>query len=403
MRPFRKDVFLFYFAVMTNNDEKISLCALGRIFGFEPKIALELISRAGSASEIFRLGNKELDSLLGPYSRHRRKITRQAFDEAALSLEKLAEDGIRFTGWTEDGYPPLLRECPDAPAGLYIRSSGRDDDLWKGTAISIVGTRDISPYGREWCEKLVAALADANPGTCIISGLAIGTDICAHIGAVQYGLPTIAVMATGPDRIYPHRHTDFARKIAGTADCALVTDFPPGTAPLPVNFLRRNRIIAGLGRAAVIIESKIKGGAMMTARLAFSYDREVYALPGRADDIRSRGCNCLIKERIAEVLTSPEELAESLGFRKMEKAVSFSDPEIICAAYRGSMAEEDIGLMQKMVSAIRSERGISIGQVAETAGIDYGRAAAIAGILEADGFITTDLLRRCFLVQRRFR
>lgn len=388
---------------MTNNDEKISLCALGRIFGFEPKIALTLISHAGSASEIFRLGNKELDNLLGPYSRHRGKISRQAFDEAALSLEKLAGDGIRFTGWTEDGYPPLLKECPDAPAGLYIRSGCRDDELWKGTAISIAGTRDISPYGREWCEKIVSSMAGARPGICIISGLAIGTDICAHISAMQSGLPTIAVMATGPDRIYPHRHSDFAMKMAAATGCALVTDFPPGTAPLPVNFLRRNRIIAGLGRATVIIESKIKGGAMMTAKLAFSYDREVYALPGRADDIRSRGCNSLIRERVAEVLTSPEELAESLGLLTHEKAGHFSDREIISAAYGASMAAEDLRLMLRIISSIRSERGISIGQIAESGGIGYGKAAAMAGILEADGFITTDLLRRCFLVHRKFR
>lgn len=388
---------------MTDYDEKISLCALGRIFGFEPKTALDLISYTGSAAEVFRLGTEELDRLLGPHSRHRGKICRRAFDEAALSLERLDRDGVRFTGWTEDGYPPLLRECPDAPAGLYIRSKSSDAELWGSTAVSVVGTRDISPYGREWCEKTVSALAGAKPPVCIISGLALGTDICAHVNAVQSGMPTIAVMATGPERIYPYRHAEFARRLAGTSGCALVTDFPPDTAPLPVNFLRRNRIIAGLGRAAVIVESKIKGGAMMTARLAFSYDREVFALPGRADDLRSQGCNRLIRERVAEPLTSAEELAESLGIGTAGKAGPRSDMELLREAYADSMQEEDIGLMALMIAEIRSARGISIGCIAEISGIGYGRAASIAGILEADGFITTDLLKRCFLVYRKFR
>lgn len=388
---------------MTDYDEKISLCALGRIFGFEPKIALALISHTGSAAEVFRLGNKELDNLLGPHSKYRGKISGPAFDEAAISLERLAADGIRFTGWTEEGYPPLLKECPDAPAGLYIRSRCSDDELWKGMAVSIVGTRDISPYGREWCEKIVSELSGANQKICVISGLAIGTDICAHISALQSGLPTVAVMATGPDRVYPYRHTEFARKLAHTPGCALVTDFPPGTAPLPVNFLRRNRIIAGLSKASVIVESKIKGGAMMTARLSFSYDREVYALPGRADDLHSAGCNRLIRERTAEPLVSAEELAESLGLKTEEKTKPRSDLEILGAAYGKSLRKEEILLMARIVSAIRKERGISIGGTAEACGISYGRAAGIAGILEADGFITTDLLRRCFIVQRKFR
>lgn len=388
---------------MTNYDEKISLCALGRIFGFEPKTALALISHTGCAAEVFRLGTEELDRLLGPHSRHRGKICKRAFEEASLSLEKLDRDGVRFTGWTEDGYPPLLKECPDAPAGLYIRSKSGDGELWNNTGISVVGTRDISPYGREWCEKTVSALAGAEPPICIISGLAIGTDICAHINAMQSGMPTIAVMATGPDSVYPYRHSDFARRMAETRGCALVTDFPPGTAPLPVNFLRRNRIIAGLGRAAVIVESKIKGGAMMTARLAFSYDREVYALPGRADDLRSQGCNRLIREKVAEPLTSAEEFAESLGIAAAEKAGPRSDMEVLCTTYADSMGKEDIELMVHMIAAIRGERGVSIGRIAEVSGTGYGRAAAIAGILEADGFITTDLLRRCFLVPRKFR
>ena len=179
--------------------------------------------------------------------------------------------------------------------------------------VAVVGTRDISPYGREWCERIVHALARTSPKPLIVSGLAIGTDICAHKAALEASLPTIAVMATGTDTIYPYRHRQIAEKMSGTQGCALVTDYPPGTAPLPVNFLRRNRIIAGLSHATILVESKIKGGGMMTCRLAFSYDRDVYALPGRADDLRSQGCNHLIRARMAEPLTSEEDIIDSLG------------------------------------------------------------------------------------------
>ncbi len=389
---------------MGNYAEKISLCAMSKIFGFEPKIGLAMIARIGSAAEIFRLGTKDIDGMLGPHSKYRGAICSKALDDAEAMLESLSKSGARFTGWTEDGYPQLLKECPDAPIGLYAKSSTQDQELWSGRMpIAVVGTRDISPYGREWCERIVHALARTSAKPLIVSGLAIGTDICAHKAALEAGLPTIAVMATGTDTIYPYRHRQIAEKMSCTQGCALVTDYPPGTAPLPVNFLRRNRIIAGLSHATILVESKIKGGGMMTCRLAFSYDRDVYALPGRADDLRSQGCNHLIRARMAEPLTSEEDLIESLGLFATGRKSPPSDMELLFEEYGGKESDETICRMAEILSAIRGSRGITVEELGRDIGLPYGRTVHLAGLLETDGFISCDLLRRCSLVSARFR
>lgn len=382
---------------MEKMEEKACLCALNRIFGFTPKTGLALISHIGSASGIFSLSHDELSSALGKRSSVTARITASSVDKAAAELERLKEMGIGFVGWTEDEYPDLLRECEDAPVGLYVRSDTPMQDLWlPQRRIAVVGTRDISPYGREWCLRTVSALSCADDKPVVISGLALGTDFLAHRTALEYGLPTIAVMATGPDDVYPARHRDFAEKIARTPRCALITDYPPGTVPMPVNFLRRNRIIAGLSDSTILIESKIKGGGMMTSRLAFSYNREVYALPGRADDIRSQGCNQLIKSKIAEPITSTDELIDSLGLKCTGRRGISLNPDTVGQHYK-TLSEDRVRNICRIMALIRKRRGISIEDVAVETGLSYSVTSDIIGMLEMDGFISLDLLQRCMM------
>ena len=376
--------------------EKACLCALNRIFGFEPKIGTALISHLGCAAEVFELERKGLDTILGPYSRFRGEITEANVGKAAEELEKLEAKGIRFTGWSEDGYPELLKDCEDAPVGLYIRSSTPDYLLWgKRKSVAIVGTRDISPYGREWCTRIVRRFADTSEKPVIISGLAIGTDICAHRTAIDAGLPTIAVMATGPDAVYPVRHTDFAERMASTPGCALVTDYPPGTAPLAVHFLRRNRIIAGLSEATILIESKIKGGGMMTAGLAFSYGREVYAVPGRIDDICSQGCNNLVRKKMAEPVTDMSFLLESLGMSAGKSRERMSGREKIESLYGSTLPRDKVEMMTRILLHIKKHRGTTVEELSCACGLSYSLVSQMTGLLEADGLITVDLLQRC--------
>jgi DNA processing protein len=214
---------------------------------------------------------------------------------------------------------------------------------------------------------------------------------------MECGLPTIAVMATGPDSIYPARHGQVARQIVEAPGSALVTDYPPGTAPLAVHFLRRNRIIAGLSEAVVLIESKIKGGGMMTARLADSYNRDVFALPGRVDDIRSQGCNFLIRNKTASPLISIEDFIKEMGMTSGRKNRKESDTDRLARLYKGSLTDDRITVMSRILLAIRKEKGISIDEIAVRLGLEYHKVAQLTGMLETDGVITTDLLQRCFI------
>lgn len=380
--------------------EKACHCALNRIFGFEPKIALALISHLGGAQEVFNLSPKDINGLLGPHSKYNGTITAEAVDQAYRELTDLSARGIHFIGWNETGYPPSLKECEDAPAGLYIRSTSPPEDLWLNRRmISIIGTRDLSPYGREWCERLVRSLADMpqEDRPVIVSGLALGVDVCAHNAALQSGLATIAVMATGPESVYPGRHRHIAEVIAETPGSALITDYPPGTAPLAIHFLRRNRIIAGLSEATLLVESKIKGGGMMTARLADSYNRTVLALPGRVDDTRSQGCNHLIRSRVAIPITSTQDFLKELGIKASENRKSTDDSGRIESMYKGCISDDKISQMGNILLAIRKERGILVEDIAIQTGIEYTRVSQLLGMLETDGIISRDLLQRCFI------
>lgn len=392
-------IFLFYFAFMEITHEKACLCALNRIFGFEPKISLALISHLGSATEVFNLNPEEVDLLLGPHSKYRGMISAEAVARSYKELEELKAKDVHFVGWNEEGYPTSLKECEDAPAGLYIRSSSPDIFTCGRRMISVVGTRDLSPYGKEWCEKLVGCLGDipAKDRPAIVSGLALGTDICAHRKALCSGLSTIGVMATGPDDVYPGRHRNFAEELCRTEGSALITDYPPGTAPLAIHFLRRNRIIAGLSEATVLIESKIKGGGMMTARLADSYNRNVFALPGRVDDTRSQGCNHLIRSRIAIPITSVDDFLKELGVKRNRSSSSPDDIPDLESLYKRSLPEDRISQMGRILLSIRKERGITVEEIADRTGLDYHLTVQLVGMLETDAVISRDLLQRCFI------
>ena len=380
---------------MENFEEKACLCALNRIFGFEPKIGQALISHLGSASAVFSMSSEQLSSLLGPYSKYKDKICIRAVEEAAKELSQLSRSGVTFCGITENHYPSLLKECEDPPVGLYIKSTTPLSDLWQEDRIAVVGTRDISPYGREWCTRIVSSFASTPARPAIVSGLALGVDIEAHKTALENGLPTIAVLPTGPDAIYPLRHRAQAERIASSPGSALITDYPPGTAPLAIHFLRRNRIIAGLSKATLLIESKIKGGGMMTCRLAFSYNRDVYALPGRIDDTRSQGCNELIRQKIAEPIVSAAGLAESLGLTLVQHPKAADFQTLLDRQYSGRIPTGDLTIIKDMVSLIRKNRGITLEEISASLGCSYPKTAELAGLLEIEDIIITDLLQRC--------
>ena len=381
-----------------SEEERIGLCALNRIFGFEPRVGAALVEAFGGAAEVFRHPQEEIVEALIGFGRvkYASQIAWSAFESAAIELEGLQAAGCCFVGIGESGYPSLLKECEDPPLGLYFRGTSPPEQVFGGIPhIAVIGTRDLTSYGREWCRMIVEALSKSTVKPLIVSGLAIGVDITAHTAALDSGLPTVAVMATGIDRIYPPRNKQAGERIAATEGCALVTDYPPGTVAARINFLRRNRIIAGICRATILVESRIKGGGMMTARLASSYDRDVFALPGRLDDPASQGCNLLIRQNIAEPVGDLEELMAKLGAGRPGTALKTDFKAEVEEAYKGSVDEADFAALLKVALTVKANRGISIDEICLKMDIPYSRARELTTILECDGFISIDLLQHC--------
>lgn len=375
--------------------EKIAICALNRIFGFEPRIGHSLLEYTGSATSIFDMDRDSLRAILGPYAKYLGQICPKTLEEAEDELEDCEDEGASFLGVNEGGYPAMLRECEDAPIGLYLRAESSPEEIFSARpAIAIVGTRDMSQYGQSWCRDLLECISGAKIKPLIVSGLAFGIDITAHEAALRYGIPTVAVMATGIDSIYPSRHTGTADRMASTPGCALVTDYPRGTSPLPLHFLRRNRIIAGLSDSIILVESRVKGGGMMTARLGSSYNRDVYALPGRVDDIRSQGCNHLIREKLAEPVADLEDFVRMLGLEEGKTIRKKCTRDIILQCF-SDMDPAEIEKLVSLTEIIRSSRGITAEEIALKTGWKSHEVSGLTGILAAEGIICMDLLGHC--------
>ena len=380
-----------------SKEERACLCALNRIFGFEPKIGAGLVELFGGASEVFRQSGKDISDALGAYSRtkYAAGISLSAYESAAIELERLEAEGCGFVGMGEPGYPEMLMECDDPPLGLYYKGVSSPQEVFDcRPQVAIVGTRSMTYYGEDWCERIVDALAKADVKPLIVSGLALGIDVTAHKAALKAGLPTVAVMATGIDKIFPPRNRTVAEEIASTPGCALVTDYPPGTDAVRINFLRRNRIIAGICKATILVESKIKGGGMMTARLASSYDRDVFALPGRIDDQLSQGCNLLIRENVAEAVGDLTDLVSRLG---LGSSVPFARENFrarVDAHYK-ELPEDERKDLTEAAMEIKSRRGISMDELCSRLGWSYSKVSRVVTTLECDGLVSVDLLQHC--------
>jgi len=373
---------------MQEEEERTALCALNKALGYQPAAGRGLVERFGSAANVFRQSPETLREVLG--AELAALLTPGLLAWAREELERIRDGGFRFIAFGEEDYPDLLAECPDPPLGLYVHACTPPAAVFGlRPCIAVVGTRDLSPYGRDWCRKLVRAMAEATVSPCIVSGLAFGADGVAHRTALEGGLTTVGVMATGIEKVYPWQHTDLASQIANTPGCALVTDYPTGSSPVALNFIRRNRIIAGLSRATIVIESKTRGGSLITAKYACDYDRDVYALPGRAGDLRSAGCNSLIRQRMADIITDPEDLVERLGLGKSVRRRKAGLEALLAQKYGCGSPLVRLGLL------VKGRPGITLEEIARETGWGWPEVMERAGILETDGLLETDFLQRC--------
>ena len=239
----------------------------------------------------------------------------EALSRAADELEFCRRHNIRPLALGTDDYPRRLAECPDAPAVVYYRGTA---DLDARHIVAVVGTRRITPYGKAHCERCCAELAEALPDALIVSGLAYGVDIHAHRAALDNRLDTVGVLAHGLDTLYPSSHRDTARDML--LHGGLLTEYVAGVRPFAGNFVRRNRIVAGLADVTLVVESAEKGGALITAHLAADYNRTVCALPGRTDDEYSRGCLHLVRDHRAELVTGADDLMRLMNWETKQDA-----------------------------------------------------------------------------------
>lgn len=289
------------------DDEVLYEIALCSVPGLGPIGQKELIRKLGSAKKVFDAGIAKLKTVngIGPVIANNIKSD-NFIEHARNELMFCAKHKIEIYSYFHSiNYPQNLKRCIDAPLILYKRGKINSD---KRLHIGIVGTRDASDYGIRICAELVEALKDYNP--IIVSGLAMGVDIEAHRKALKFGLDTIAVVAHGLDRVYPREHYNVAIDILNQG--YIMTEFTTGVKPDRENFPARNRIIAGMCDAIVVVEAKLKGGALITAEIANSYGRDVFTFPGKVYDKRSQGCNALIKNNLASMLTSPQDIIDIL-------------------------------------------------------------------------------------------
>ncbi|MBJ6142732.1 DNA-protecting protein DprA [Hymenobacter sp. BT559] len=285
--------------------------ALTLLPGIGPQLTRQLMSYGSSAKNVLHLPPGKLRRIPGVGDATIKILTGpergKALAQAEASLRKAEKEGVEILFYTNKRYPSRLKLIPDAPVLLYYQGQA---DLNAPKTLALVGTRQATEYGREQTERLLKGVLPHQP--LIISGLAYGIDIMAHRAALQEGLQTVGVMATGLDIIYPAAHRKTAEKMRETG--GLLTEFAFGTQPDRYNFPQRNRIIAGLADGTVVVEAAAKGGALITAELALSYDRDVLAVPGPLGAPSSEGCNTLIKSHKAALYQEPKDLEQVLNW-----------------------------------------------------------------------------------------
>jgi DNA processing protein len=339
--------------------------------GIGPIRARTLLRHVGSAEAVFKEPAKHLLKVpeIGKIQVERIKSA-DVLQRAERELLWADAEGVRVIHFQDEAYPYRLKQCYDFPLIIYMRG---EVNLNMRRTLAIVGTRSITPYGREQVHKLIDDLRGS--GVLIVSGLAYGIDVAAHAAALENDLPTVGVVAHGLDRIYPAAHRHIARKMEQSG--GVLSEFMSETIPDKENFPQRNRLIAGLCDGIVVAESKIHGGAIITANFAFSYNRELFAFPGRIGDPMSAGCNMLIR-------TQKAQMAESL--RDIERALNWDIPpgkEKPLQTMLPILTDEE----EKVFNIITEAGKITADPIAEKSGLPVSSIATVLLNLELNGLI----------------
>ena len=297
------------------SQELFNYLRLSLLKGVGPVHAKKLVSYCGSIEGVFSETATNLHKIpnIGPHLIKQIKSSK-LLSRAQRELAFIEKNNLQWWSYWDENYPNFLKQCCDAPVLLYFKGN---IDFNKAKIISIVGSRKATTYGLSFCKELIKELAPFSP--IIVSGLAYGIDTCAHKAALSNGLSTIAVMAHGFETLYPSINHDLAHQMQSSR--GLLTEFMSHTNIVRQNFVRRNRIIAGLSQATIVVESQSGGGAMLTARMANSYDREVFAVPGKPSDKYAKGCLELLKQNEANLLQSADDVVKNLLWDTQARAI----------------------------------------------------------------------------------
>ena len=342
------------------SDETYYTIALTRMAGLTPATALQLYQTLGGGKAVY-----EQRRDLGPWD--------DALRRAEAEMEFIEKNHIQALTVSDERYPARLRECPDAPVILYYKGSA---DLNRLRVINVVGTRHCTSYGQDLVRHLITDLRELCPDLLIVSGLAYGIDICAHRTALEQDFDTVGVLAHGLDQIYPPRHRDTAIQMLSQG--GLLTEYTSGTEALPNHFRQRNRIVAGMSDATILVESAVKGGGLITCRIAQEYGRQVYAFPGAVGSVYSEGCHRLIRSGTAVLITSARDLMASTGWQTQAQRPAAVERELFPVL---SPAE------QQVVSLLEQCDNLQLNAISMRTHIPVSQLTALLFSLELKGVV----------------
>ena len=358
-----------------NTDERICCIALTLCPGVGIHKAKLLVDMLGSAAAVFEQ-RRELPALVQGATDKLVKALDcpEAFARAEREMEFVEKNGLVCLTPDSKDYPRRLYQCPDAPLALFYRGNTA---LNRRRVVSMVGTRRASDYGTKFCADFLHDLSTLCPDILIVSGLAYGIDIHSHRAALANGMDTVGVLAHGLDRIYPSSHRKTA--VAMLSQGGLLTEFLSGTEPDGYHFVSRNRIVAGMCDATIVVESAKKGGALITAGLAVDYNRDCFAVPGRVGDALSEGCNALIRDQKAALLQSAEEFLKAMGWQPSAQSAG-EGKAVQCELFPELSPEED-----RIVCLLAKGGKQHIDVLAREAELPVSRVSALLFELEMKG------------------
>ena len=359
------------------NTELLYQIALRQIYGVGDVIAKNLIAYLGSASAVFKARKEELLKVpqVGEYvaafvlsAKNNVEIFKRAEDE----IKFIEEEKITSLFFTDAAYPSKLKHCIDAPILLFYKGTA---NLNQEKIVAVIGTRNATDYGKQQTEKLLSDLAAEH--ILVVSGLAYGIDICAHKAALANKLDTVGVLAHGLDNLYPEVHTTTANKMVHQG--GLLTEFLSQTKPDKENFPKRNRIVAGMSDAVIVIESKRTGGALITAEIAHTYNRDVFAFPGKAEEEYSAGCNMLIKRNKASLIENAADLLYAMGWEQTDTKKLKSKQFILPI----NLSEDE----NQIIDLIKERDAIHVDEICSRLQLTPGKASGLLLQLEFSNLI----------------